>query len=428
MRPTLSRTELTPIVSYNPRDLALIRRTVASDTTDDEFALFIHWARSLRLDPLRRQVHAFVFHKHDPKKRRLSLAPRSKVSAPSPPAPDETEPSFIADDALKSETNPAGLVSCSVRVWQYAHGQWFPITGVARWEEFAPLKTVWVDNQPTDRKILDKTGRWGDMPFLMLARCAEAGAHPASRPSRRGRRDARTPRTDRRPRCAHHRLARRCAPRRGAPRQAGRRIVAFLRERRGDTLTLTTWRERNRHALREFWARAHADALGVKQELEKATGAKRQADDITPSEKHGDSMTATAQRATPHVGIFWVVQTPNGEVKLLTASCPLDQAEPYGDCLTYGPGHYETWAHWRRDRTVDPALRALVRSYEYEDWPRGRIVFDRSRDLFVLYADRKLLTPATIARIETQFHLPEERTESQSDFHYQSTETTIVLD
>jgi hypothetical protein len=40
--------------------------------------------------------------------------------------------------------------------------------------------------------------------------------------------------------------------------------------RRGETLTLTTWRERNRHALREFWARAPADALGVKQELEKA--------------------------------------------------------------------------------------------------------------------------------------------------------------
>ncbi len=96
---------------------------------------------------------------------------------------------------------------------------------------------------------------------------------------------------------------------------------------------------------------------------------------------------------------------------------------PYGDCVTYGPGHYETWAHWRRDRTVEPALRALVRSYEYEDWPRGRIVFDQSRDLFIIYADRKLLTPATIARLETQFQLPEERTEIQSDVHYKSTET-----
>jgi hypothetical protein len=65
VRPIIPGTELIPIASlpalYNPRDLALIRRTVASDTTDDEFALFIHWARSLRLDPLRRQVHAFVF-------------------------------------------------------------------------------------------------------------------------------------------------------------------------------------------------------------------------------------------------------------------------------------------------------------------------------------------------------------------------------
>ena len=76
---------------------------------------------------------------------------------------------------------------------------------------------------------------------------------------------------------------------------------------------------------------------------------------------------------------------------------------------------------------MDPALRALVRSHEYEDWPRGRIVFDRSRDLFILYADRKLLAPAMSARIATQFHLPRERTEVQSDFHYQSTETPNVL-
>jgi len=185
MRPPPSRPELTPIVSlpslYNPRDLALIRRTVAIDTTDDEFALFIHWARSLRLDPLRRQVHAFLFHKQDPKKRRLSLVTsiegfRAIAARTGNYRPDENEPSFIADDALKADINPAGLISCAVRVWQYAHGQWFPITGVARWDEFAPIKTVWVDNQPTDRKVLDKSGRWADMPFLMLAKCAEAQA------------------------------------------------------------------------------------------------------------------------------------------------------------------------------------------------------------------------------------------------------------
>jgi hypothetical protein len=42
-------------------------------------------------------------------------------------------------------------------------------------------------------------------------------------------------------------------------------VVASRRAPRppGYTLTLTTWRARNRHALREFWARP-ADALVVK--------------------------------------------------------------------------------------------------------------------------------------------------------------------
>jgi hypothetical protein len=208
-----------------------------------------------------------------------------------------------------------------------------------------------------------------------------------------------------------------CAPARSSPSSA----------RGGKTLRLLSlWRERNRHALREFWARAPADALGVKQELEKALAPDGQAYDITHP-NHGDSMTGTPPGETPHVGIFWLVQTTAGETHLLAAGCPLDQAEPYGDCLTYGPGHYETWAHWRSDRTVDPAPRAVARSYEYEDWPRGRIVFDRSRDLFVLYADRKLLTPATIARIEPHFHLPAVRTEVTSGWHYQSTETPNEL-
>src|ERR1700730_1660334 len=59
------------------------------------------------------------------------------------------------------------------------------------------------------------------------------------------------------------------------------------------------------------------------------------------------------------------------------------------------------------DKTVDLARRTLARSYKYEDWPRGRIVFDGARDLFVLYTDRKLLTPEMIARIQAQFHLLE---------------------
>jgi impB/mucB/samB family len=51
-----------------------------------------------------------------------------------------------------------------------------------------------------------------------------------------------------------------------------------------------------------------------------------------------------------------------------------------------------------------------------------------ARYLFILYADRKLMTTAMIAHIETQFYLRADRTEVQSDWHYQSTETPNALE
>ena len=186
MLPTSNRTDLTPITSlpalYNPRDLALIRRTVAIDTSDDEFALFIHWARSLRLDPLRRQIHAFVFNKNDPKKRRLSLVTsiegfRAIAARTGNYRPDENEPAFICDDALKSDNNPAGLVSCARSASgssRITNGSRSPASRIGKNSRHS--KPSGSTTQPTDRKALDKSGKWADMPFLMLAKCAEAQA------------------------------------------------------------------------------------------------------------------------------------------------------------------------------------------------------------------------------------------------------------
>jgi hypothetical protein len=138
-------------------------------------------------------------------------------------------------------------------------------------------------------------------------------------------------------------------------------------------------------------------------------------------------MIGTAQRATPHLGIFWLVETTQGEARLLVSGCPVDQAEPYGDCRTYGPGHCDIWENWRHDSNTDPALRTIVQLYEYEAWPRGRIVFDQERHLFILYADRKLMARKIIARIEAEFHLPADSTEVKGDIHYQSRETPRVM-
>jgi hypothetical protein len=53
---------------------------------------------------------------------------------------------------------------------------------------------------------------------------------------------------------------------------------------------------------------------------------------------------------------------------------------------------------------ADPERRqslgtAVVRTFEYEDWPRGRIVFDRLKERLILYADRKLMLAGTIAQV-----------------------------
>jgi hypothetical protein len=123
------------------------------------------------------------------------------------------------------------------------------------------------------------------------------------------------------------------------------------------------------------------------------------------------------------VGIFWVVETDTGEARLLAAGCSLEAAEPYGDFLTFADGHYEVWEGWRDVKEPDLALWGVVRTFEYEDWPRGRIVFDQMKKHFILYADRKLMLPGTIAQIRTRFAISPDRTMVKPDFHYQSSET-----
>jgi hypothetical protein len=125
----------------------------------------------------------------------------------------------------------------------------------------------------------------------------------------------------------------------------------------------------------------------------------------------------------PSVGIFWAVQRSARETRPLSTGCSLEAAEPYGDFRTFPDGHYNVSEVWRTLRDPDAALRALVRTFEYEDWPRGRIVFDQMKKLFILYADRKLMLPDTITQIQARFALSPDKTIVETDFHYQCHET-----
>lgn len=286
--------------------ISLIRRTVAADCSDDEFNLFVHTARHLRLDPLRRQIYAFVYSKNDPKKRRMSIITgidgfRTIADRTGNYRPDEDEPRFEIDAETKDPTlNPIGLIKATVRVYKFAHGSWHPVTASAHWDEYAPIKDEWADDpetgrgRKTGRKVLDTSGNWGKMPRLMLAKVAEALAlrkawpddlanvYAAEEMDRtaaldalpadlavEGETQARLEKIG-----GHNAILISWTPDAALdPVPVGQladRAMSFIRDNKDEPSSLLAWSYRNRHGLREFWARAGGDALEVKKVLEAA--------------------------------------------------------------------------------------------------------------------------------------------------------------
>ena len=122
----------------------------------------------------------------------------------------------------------------------------------------------------------------------------------------------------------------------------------------------------------------------------------------------------------PHVGIFWCVVDLAGDRHLLVEHCALDAAEEYGDCLTFGPGHYEVWQRWQRTGGSTLSLASVIRGHEYEEWPRGRVVFDRDSDRFFVYCDRRIQNNGLVPELIAVFHLPLDRVTVREDSHYRS--------
>lgn len=174
---------------YDPAQLALIRRTVAADTTADEFNMFIEIAKRAGLDPFRRQLYCIVYSKDKPDKRKVTFITgidgfRAVAARNRDYRPDDEEPNIVYDDDAKNpETNPLGIVKATVKAHKMApSGEWFPVSGTAYWSEFAPLKDEWAWNDekgkrlPTGRITLDPTSNWYKMGRIMICKCAEAQA------------------------------------------------------------------------------------------------------------------------------------------------------------------------------------------------------------------------------------------------------------
>lgn len=127
------------------------------------------------------------------------------------------------------------------------------------------------------------------------------------------------------------------------------------------------------------------------------------------------------------VGIFWLVGPEPGT--LVYDKVALSDAEPYGDCLTYGGGHFEYWEYLRGLGPVALAQRGLpaaIAERAYEEFPRGRIVYDQNCHAHVVFLDGRLSKEPVIARVCQAFGLATGDVTIRNDDHYRPPETQLL--
>lgn len=291
------------VLDLMPKQIALVKHTIAKDCNDDEFNLFMEAARSYGLDPFRKQIMPLVFSKENAKKRRMSIvvsrdglrvvAQRCQNYRPA------SEPAEVVfNDELIKSTNPKGIEYARVYLWQQDNkGEWFKVVGEAYWDEFAPLKDEWIDNpetgrgEKTGRQILDTSGNWAKMPVVMITKCAEAQALRAGWPDQfsgiyveEELDRAKTLDLTASEIVAHNAEEER-AKRIGAHNavtitwgdgwqlenvplgQFADRAIDFVKSSPVDVVR--RWEDTNKHPLQVFWSKSPADALALKKIIEK---------------------------------------------------------------------------------------------------------------------------------------------------------------
>ncbi len=108
------------------------------------------------------------------------------------------------------------------------------------------------------------------------------------------------------------------------------------------------------------------------------------------------------------VGIFFGAMH-KGEPVILYEGTAVAEAEDYDFCKTHAGGHFEAW---------EASRRVLSLHGEYDDFPRGRIVYDQRSDVFNVYLDRALDVPAFRRALMHYFALPEGSVVFRYDAHY----------
>lgn len=113
------------------------------------------------------------------------------------------------------------------------------------------------------------------------------------------------------------------------------------------------------------------------------------------------------------VGIFWWHRS-----RLLAVAVPLADADETKWIIDSPVNHVHYWPWLQR---LHPGLRHL----EYEEVPRGRVVFSKETKMFCVYMDAKLHRARIKTALRRTFGLTGRRVRFATDPHYTTDKTAL---
>ncbi len=143
--------------------IELVKKTVARGATNDELALFLYTASRTGLDPLTKQVHFIKRRVWNGRTKSYDEVGTTQTGIDGYRVIASRNGLAGIDDAIFDDEEAQHPKKASVTVYKMMDGQRVPFTATARWSEYAAVD-----------KEMNPVAMWKKMPFLMLAKVAEA--------------------------------------------------------------------------------------------------------------------------------------------------------------------------------------------------------------------------------------------------------------
>jgi len=116
--------------------------------------------------------------------------------------------------------------------------------------------------------------------------------------------------------------------------------------------------------------------------------------------------------SSPRIGIFWYYKK-----KLLTYSLPAAEVEEQSGFVDVDAGHCDVWPTFQK-------LDQDLKQYEYEELPRGRVLYDSGKGKYKVYTSNATIQAKGFQELILQtFNLPAHGTIFESDLHYEAPES-----